>query len=71
MNVIFHLCKKVSDPPEETKGEWVTVACCVCGIALRATVKAADVELIPVCFDCAKRGPEYVLDKYEEIRERL
>jgi hypothetical protein len=63
---IFKLCKKVSDPPNETKGEWKLVSCCVCGVSLRATVKGINaaaklgVGLNPVCFDCAKRGPEYV-----------
>jgi len=63
---IFRLCKKVSDPAEETKGEWREVRCCVCKVALRATVKATNeaaklgVNLNPLCFDCAAKGPEYV-----------
>jgi hypothetical protein len=67
-NIIFRLCKKVLDVPAETK-LWKEVACCVCGTGLRATVNATNaaaklgVDLNPICFDCAKRGPEYVLNK--------
>ncbi len=70
MNVIFRLCKKVSDPPGETKGVWYPVPCCICGVGLRATAKATNaadklgVGLNPLCFDCAKNGPEWVLKKY-------
>lgn len=67
MNVAFRLCKKVSDPPGETKGAWTSVQCCVCHTALRGThkmsklVKKYEVTVHPICFDCAKQGPEYVL----------
>jgi hypothetical protein len=70
MNTIFRLCKKVTDPPGETKGEWKSMPCCVCGVAVRATVKATnaasklEVYLNAICFDCAVNGPEWVLKKY-------
>jgi hypothetical protein len=69
MNTIIRLCKKVSDPPGETKGAWKRVPCSVCGVALRATVKATNmakkraIKLHPICFDCGLRGPDYVLNK--------
>jgi hypothetical protein len=63
--MIFRLCKKVSDPPGETKGEWKAMPCCVCGTPVRATIKATNaakklgVDVNQLCFDCARQGPEY------------
>jgi hypothetical protein len=73
---IYRLCKKASDPPSETKGEWTQVLCVICGVALRATVKATveakilGVELFPLCKDCASLGPEAVEERFKELEER-
>lgn len=62
------VCKKVSDPPEETKGEWRETECRICNVKIRATVAVSETIKyhghisFPICFDCAMLGPEVVSD---------
>lgn len=66
MKKIPTVCKKVSDPPEETVGAWEEVYCEICNTKLRRTIKAREVEnmfnvtLFPICFECALLGPEVI-----------
>jgi hypothetical protein len=58
------LCKKITDPPEETVGAWEKTRCEMCSTELRTTIIAREafeqrgLVLFPICFDCAVKGPD-------------
>lgn len=72
--VVFTLCKKVTDPEEKT--EWQRVNCFACSTPLRLTlstkekVKGTKIKLIPICFDCSLKGPIEAMRIYVEQRRK-